>query len=656
MMCPRRTGKRRRIGVAWILLTSTTSVITATAFSLASIFPRKTEKVKPEEDLRNSVTTTSSRTQVFPFIHQETKGVAQDVGHTRRPESAREKPEQLPYQIMSDEPRQEEHRALDPNSTPKYDSVHLQLQTMHQPQPHTHLSDKPPEEQNTPPPPPPIQPTPLAPHSKSTQVRVLTFIDKSTNKTWVGLNTSRRKFLAFLECNNVLVPDVHQIAASTAVLPEQQTNESSDEAQCAIRSNWRDLWMAQQLITDRTELLAVYQSDNRKKLPQGQRQKRRGGFRDLMNLYANRLIAILQDERHDESTPLAVRYHSSLVRTHQLDRSGQTMTDETILQQTDHRILVKWLEDNYGMSETLMLQARRFRSLPVPAQLELMHHFLEWFRKHFPYYYDRCDVCGASQKDELSSQQHSQNAPESTNGDVDDDDDHSTFLGYIYPDEYEILGKASRTELYHCHSCGSFTRFPRYNSAFDIIQSRRGRCGEYSLLLYRFLRALNHDARWVVDWADHVWAEVLIGDNNTDHVDIGGAKSGLDNPSGGSPRWVHLDPCEAAVDKPLLYEEWGKKQTYIIALYAPLRYPALQVQNRSNSLFLGHLGKLTNGAAQALNGANFVDKISPLVEDVTQQYTSDSWDDISKRREESEEEVRAAIDDAIHDLENQLFR
>ena len=93
--------------------------------------------------------------------------------------------------------------------------------------------------------------------------------------------------------------------------------------------------------------------------------------------------------------------------------------------------------------------------------------------------------------------------------DEDDDDDQSTFLGYIYTDEYEAVGKASRTELYHCHKCRSFTRFPRYNSAFDIIQSRRGRCGEYSLLLYRFLRALNHDARWVVDWADHVWAEVL---------------------------------------------------------------------------------------------------------------------------------------------------
>lgn len=29
--------------------------------------------------------------------------------------------------------------------------------------------------------------------------------------------------------------------------------------------------------------------------------------------------------------------------------------------------------------------------------------------------------------------------------------------------------------------------------------------------------------------------------------------------------WVHVDPCEAAVNEPLIYQGWGKAQTYIFA-------------------------------------------------------------------------------------------
>jgi transglutaminase-like putative cysteine protease len=46
----------------------------------------------------------------------------------------------------------------------------------------------------------------------------------------------------------------------------------------------------------------------------------------------------------------------------------------------------------------------------------------------------------------------------------------------------------------------------------------------------------------VVDFEDHVWTEYW-------------------SPAGG--RWVHLDPCEAAYDKPLLYE---------VSLYCFMRF------------------------------------------------------------------------------------
>jgi len=66
--------------------------------------------------------------------------------------------------------------------------------------------------------------------------------------------------------------------------------------------------------------------------------------------------------------------------------------------------------------------------------------------------------------------------------------------------------------MYLCGTCGSLTRFPRYNAAAPVLARRRGRCGEYDMLLFRTLRALGHRCRWVLDWGDHVWAEVWLED------------------------------------------------------------------------------------------------------------------------------------------------
>jgi hypothetical protein len=86
-----------------------------------------------------------------------------------------------------------------------------------------------------------------------------------------------------------------------------------------------------------------------------------------------------------------------------------------------------------------------------------------------------------------------------------EDDDNFSFLGYVHPTPMESRhGHSSRTELYRCQSCMSYTRFPRYNRAALVTDTKRGRCGEYSMLLYSMLRAMGYDgARWVVDWADH---------------------------------------------------------------------------------------------------------------------------------------------------------
>ncbi len=107
-------------------------------------------------------------------------------------------------------------------------------------------------------------------------------------------------------------------------------------------------------------------------------------------------------------------------------------------------------------------------------------------------------------------------------------------------------GGAGRVEGYQCTLCQISIRFPRYNNPVKLLETRTGRCGEWANCFTAICRALNHEARFVADWTDHVWTECFI-------VETG--------------RWTHMDSCENAYDTPLMYEGgWGKKLNYVIAV------------------------------------------------------------------------------------------
>ena len=241
-----------------------------------------------------------------------------------------------------------------------------------------------------------------------------------------------------------------------------------------------------------------------------------------------------------------------------------------------------------------------------------------------------------------------------THGDVFDDDDDEdndnfSFVGYVAPSQSERLGNASRTELYRCRSCSAFTRFPRYNKALWVTQTRRGRCGEYSMLLYRMLRALGYKwIRWVVDWADHVWVEAFLGD---DIVGVVRSNNGsisdneYEKKKKKIGRWVHLDPCEAAIDNPLLYSSWGKNQTYLVAFYDPLLSSAT-----TSSVMLA------DDDNADCNGKDYMSSMtSPVVEDVTLRYTSDEIDVVTERRGISEQSVAKAINEVSKKMVSMLI-
>ncbi|KAH9687986.1 peptide-N(4)-(N-acetyl-beta-glucosaminyl)asparagine amidase [Citrus sinensis] len=110
----------------------------------------------------------------------------------------------------------------------------------------------------------------------------------------------------------------------------------------------------------------------------------------------------------------------------------------------------------------------------------------------------------------------------------------------------EIQYGAARVELFHCKVCSKITRFPRYNDPLKLVETKRGRCGEWANCFTLYCRAFGYESRLILDFTDHVWTECF---------------------SQSLGRWMHLDPCEGIYDRPLLYEKgWNKKLNYVIAI------------------------------------------------------------------------------------------
>ena len=122
------------------------------------------------------------------------------------------------------------------------------------------------------------------------------------------------------------------------------------------------------------------------------------------------------------------------------------------------------------------------------------------------------------------------------------------FAGNLDPLPSELTWGGSRVEMHQCDECGAVTRFPRYNHPGKLLDTRCGRCGEWANCFTLCCRAVGFEARYVVDWGDHVWTEAY---------------------SFSQQRWLHCDPCENVCDRPLLYEVgWRKTLSYVIAFSA----------------------------------------------------------------------------------------
>ncbi|XP_044965672.1 peptide-N(4)-(N-acetyl-beta-glucosaminyl)asparagine amidase isoform X3 [Hordeum vulgare subsp. vulgare] len=125
-------------------------------------------------------------------------------------------------------------------------------------------------------------------------------------------------------------------------------------------------------------------------------------------------------------------------------------------------------------------------------------------------------------------------------------DRETSMIGMGNPLPAEIEFGASRVEIYRCNHCSSIIRFPRYNDPHKLIQTRKGRCGEWANCFTFYCRVFGYEARLILDFTDHVWTECF---------------------SNLYGRWIHFDPCEGVYDNPLLYEKgWNKKLDYAIGI------------------------------------------------------------------------------------------
>jgi len=118
--------------------------------------------------------------------------------------------------------------------------------------------------------------------------------------------------------------------------------------------------------------------------------------------------------------------------------------------------------------------------------------------------------------------------------------------GVTTPSPEEAAHEATTVEVYQCPLCSVIIRFPRYNDPVKLLETRKGRCGEWANAFALCCRAMGLQVRLVLELGDHVWVEIYNKQQE---------------------RWIHYDPCEGISDKPMLYEKgWGKEIAYCIAI------------------------------------------------------------------------------------------
>jgi peptide-N4-(N-acetyl-beta-glucosaminyl)asparagine amidase len=182
-----------------------------------------------------------------------------------------------------------------------------------------------------------------------------------------------------------------------------------------------------------------------------------------------------------------------------------------------HKMILQALDESASFE---IINSIPFDQFGDASNVALIEAACKWFRESFFQYVEKpkCHICGKETTKEEDSR----------------------------PTYGEAADGAYTVWRYKCADCDAITRFPRYLSTTKLIQTHSGQSIEACILMACVLNSLGFPPRIVCNMHyDRMWVEVFVDNLQT---------------------FVHVDPVEGVVDAPYIYEKWGRKIYWIIAV------------------------------------------------------------------------------------------
>ena len=231
--------------------------------------------------------------------------------------------------------------------------------------------------------------------------------------------------------------------------------------------------------------------------------------------FVNKIISLIKEKKNE-------------IEDYKKKRNLQELKEKILKRDFEFEYIINLLEPRLKCYKNPELQNEIKKIIPSRPENANSEQYikllLKWFKKDYFSWCNKpkCPKCGQNDKN-LSV---------------------ITYTGK--PNENELKYLAYKTEIYICNICQTEIRFPRCNNPIILLETKTGRCSEWSNLFGAILYTVGFKVRLINNFEDHVWNEFYNEEEQ---------------------RWIHLDSCEEAYDTPLVYEQgWGRNMTFILGL------------------------------------------------------------------------------------------